>query len=294
MQQGKLAEFKEWLYSLNTWKLFSLMNLSIAKNHFVKGEKVIEAMMQIVPDMNIEDLQIPYCAVATDLYTGREVVLDTEKLFTSIRASNSIPSLFRPVKYGLTTLIDGAIANCLPLNRVSRLPEDILVAFDVNDVDEEGINRILHQEHEARLIDRRFQQEKEAEWKEMIEDFKNDTNTSLIKRLKHVGSLSMEVLKDILHYQKAFREEDSLDYDDNYYELLDRTFKLMNHKNTELMLQLYRPDVLVKMTFDSYGDMGDYVKAREISDIGYRLMNEALDRYEQGLSVFTTTCATAL
>jgi len=275
---GKLAEFKEWLYSLNAWEVFSLMDLSIAKNHFVKGERIIEAIMEIVPDVNIEDLPIPYCAVATDLYTGREVVFDYGPLFRAIRASISIPSLFRPVKYGLTTLIDGAIANCLPLNRVQRREDDLLVAFDVNDVDEEEISTILRQEHEARLIDKHFQLQKQAEIRDVIQDFRNDTDMGLVKRLKHAGSRSMAVLKDVFNYQKAFNENDSLDYGDNYYDLLDRTFSLMNHKNTELMLELYKPDILVKMPFDSYGEISDYAKAREISNRGYQLMCEALER----------------
>ena len=275
---GKLAEFKEWLYSLNAWEVFSLMDLSIGKNHFVKGERIIEAIMEIVPNVNIEDLPIPYRAVATDLYTGREVVFDHGPLFRAIRASISIPSLFRPVKYGLTTLIDGAIVNCLPLNRVERTEGDLLVAFDVNDVDEEEINLILRQEHEARLMDKRFELEVHEELLDVIHDFKHDTDMSLIKRLKHAGSRSMEVLKDVFNYRRAFNEDDSLDYGENYYDLLDRTFSLMNHKNTELMLELYKPDILVKMPFDSYGEISDYAKAREISDRGYQLMKEALER----------------
>ena len=275
---GKLAEFKEWLYSLDAWEVFSLMDLSIGKNHFVKGDKVIDAIMQIVPNINIEDLPIPYCAVATDLYTGREVLFDYGPLFRAIRASISIPSLFRPVKFGLTTLIDGAIANCLPLNRVRRTEGDLLVAFDVNDVNEEEINLILRREHEARLIDKQFELEVHEELLDVIHDFKHDTDMSLIKRLKHAGSRSMEVLKDVFNYRRAFNEDDSLDYGDNYYDLLDRTFSLMNHKNTELMLELYKPDILVKMPFDSYGEISDYAKAREISDRGYQLMCEALER----------------
>ena len=275
---GKLAEFKEWLYSLDAWEVFSLMDLSIGKNHFVKGDKVIDAIMQIVPNINIEDLPIPYCAVATDLYTGREVLFDYGPLFRAIRASISIPSLFRPVKFGLTTLIDGAIANCLPLNRVRRTEGDLLVAFDVNDVNEEEINLILRREHEARLIDKQFELEVHEELLDVIHDFKHDTDMSLIKRLKHAGSRSMEVLKDVFNYRRAFNEDDSLDYGDNYYDLLDRTFSLMNHKNTELMLELYKPDILVKMPFDSYGEISDYAKAREISDRGYELMCEALER----------------
>lgn len=278
---GKLAEFKEWLYSLDTWKVFSLMDLSIGKNHFVKGEKVIEAMMQIVPNVNIEDLPIPYRAVATDLYTGREVVFDRGPLFSAIRASISIPSLFRPVRYGLTTLIDGAIANCLPLNRVPRTEGDMLVAFDVNDVDEAEISHLLHQEHEARLVDERFEQEVHEELLDVLHDFKNDTDMSFLKRLKHAGSRSMALLKDVLNYRKAFHEDDSLEVGENYYDLLDRTFSLMNHRNTELMLELCRPDVLVKMPFDSYGDISDYAKAREISDRGHQLMCEALERYAE-------------
>ena len=275
---GKLAEFKEWLYSLNAWEVFSLMDLSIGKNHFVKGERIIEAIMEIVPNVKIEDLPIPYRAVATDLYTGREVVFDHGPLFRAIRASISIPSLFRPVKYGLTTLIDGAIVNCLPLNRVERTEGDLLVAFDVNDVDEEEISLILHREHEARLMDKRFELEVHEELLDVIHDFKHDTDMSLIKRLKHAGSRSMEVLKDVFNYRRAFNEDDSLDYGENYYDLLDRTFSLMNHKNTELMLELYKPDILVKMPFDSYGEISDYAKAREISDRGYQLMKEALER----------------
>ena len=61
-------------------------------------------------------------------------------------------------------------------------------------------------------------------------------------------------------------------------DLLERTFSLMNHKNTELMLELCKPDILVKMPFDSYGEISDYAKAREISDRGYQLMCEALER----------------
>ena len=275
---GKLEEFREWMKTVDKKKMLELTDFSLSLNHLVKGKKIIEAIMEFVPDVAIEDLPIPYRAVATDLYTGREVVFDHGPLFRAIRASISIPSLFRPVKYGLTTLIDGAIVNCLPLNRVERTEGDLLVAFDVNDVDEEEISLILHREHEARLMDKRFELEVHEELLDVIHDFKHDTDMSLIKRLKHAGSRSMEVLKDVFNYRRAFNEDDSLDYGENYYDLLDRTFSLMNHKNTELMLELYKPDILVKMPFDSYGEISDYAKAREISDRGYQLMKEALKR----------------
>ena len=146
------------------------------------------------------------------------------------------------------------------------------------DVNEEEINLILRRQHEAKLIDRQFELEVHEELLDVIHDFKNDTDMSLIKRLKHAGSRSMEVLKGVFNYRRAFNEDDSLEYGENYYDLLDRTFSLMNHKNTELMLELCKPDILVKMPFDSYGEISDYAKAREISDRGYQLMCEALER----------------
>ena len=55
---GKLQEFKEWITSLSGWSVFSLMDLSLSKNHFVKGDKIIEAIKKVVPDVDIESLDI--------------------------------------------------------------------------------------------------------------------------------------------------------------------------------------------------------------------------------------------
>ena len=158
---GKLEEVKEWLFTLDAWKVFSLMDLSISKNHLMKGDKVIGALKEIVPEVNIEDLKIPYRAVAADLYTGEEVIFDRGPLFDAVRASISIPSLFRPVKYGFRTLVDGGIVNTMPIDRAVRHEGDILVAFDVNDIDVESIRNSLVEE--AREEEDRQEQEKELE-----------------------------------------------------------------------------------------------------------------------------------
>ena len=277
---GKLDEFKEWLFALDAWKVFTLMDLSIGKNHLVKGERIIEAMMEIVPDVDIESLPIPFRAVATDLYTGEEVVFDRGKLFEAIRASISIPSLFRPVKHGLTTLVDGCIANCLPLDRVVRSEGDILVAFDVNDVDVAEIRSILARENAALVADTAFEQTKRAEMRGVFESVANRHDMGLIERLKYAGSRSIALIKDMINYEEEYDEKAALDYGDTYYDLLDRSFSLMNHRQSELSIALHRPDIVVKMPFDAYGEIADYAKAQEISEIGRQLMRDALDKYE--------------
>ena len=129
---GKLNEFREWMKTIDRKKMLGLIDFSLSLNHIVKGTRIIEAIMEFVPDMNIEDLPIPYCAVATDLKAGREVLFRKGSLFKAIRASISLPSFYEPVTINDMILIDGGIINPLPLNRVKRQPGDILVGIDVS------------------------------------------------------------------------------------------------------------------------------------------------------------------
>ena len=116
---GYLEPFKEWMRALDKYKVFSLVDFALSTEGLVKGDRVMEAMKELVPDVQIERMPVPFAAVAADLLTGDEVVLDSGGLYDAIRASISIPSVFRPV-------------NPLPLNRVRREEGDLLVAVDVS------------------------------------------------------------------------------------------------------------------------------------------------------------------
>ncbi len=129
---GKLDEFREWMKTVTRRKMFELTDFSLSLNHIVKGKRIIEAIMEFVPDVAIEDLPIPYCAVATDLTAGKEVVFNKGSLFEAIRASISLPSFYEPVQRDGMILIDGGVINPIPLNRVKRQSGDILVGVDVS------------------------------------------------------------------------------------------------------------------------------------------------------------------
>ncbi len=275
---GKLHEVKEWLFSLNGWKVFGLMDISISRNHLVKGDKVIEALQEIVPDMNIEDLEIPYKAIATDLFTGEEVIFDKGDLFSAIRASISIPSLFRPVKMGMRTLIDGGIANTMPLNRVERSGHDLLVAFDVNDVDVDAIRQILRDEADNAAAKEKSELERKAESKAVLDSVMHNDTMSFLEKLRLAGMHGHKLIQNAMTREE--RPQRQFDPDANYYTLLSRTFDLMNHWNAALMTRIYPPDILVKMPFDAFGAIADYARAEEICEAGRKLMKEALDRYE--------------
>ena len=275
---GRLDEVKEWLYSLDAWKVFSLMDLSLSKNHLVKGDKVIDALKEIVPDIDIRDLNIPYRAVAADLYTGEEVVFDRGPLFEAIRASISIPSLFRPIKYGYRTLVDGGIVNTMPIDKVVRNGNDIVVAFDVNDVDVDGIRKMLIDEAHAEEDRKESERKLDEETRSVINSVRNNTSLTFMEKVRLATSQGQKVLAHKMHDEEPDQE---VLFEENYYGILSRTFSLMNHVIAKVAADRYRPEVLVKMPFDAYGEIADYAKAREISQAGRELMKAALDRYEK-------------
>lgn len=277
---GKLQEFKEWITSLSGWSVFSLMDLSLSKNHFVKGDKIIEAIKKVVPDVDIESLDIPYKAVATDLCTGEEVVFESGKLFEAIRASISIPTLFRPVQHGMSTLIDGCMVNCLPSNRVQRKDGDILVVFDTNYMEPAALRATLLREFVEQSAEEAFYQQTKEEAVDIITDFKSQKDVGVIDRLYAAGSRAVELVGKVREFRKVAEERVDVDFGDTYMSIIDRSFSIMNHHQTEMMLKNYPPDVLVRMSFDAYGDIADYAKAAEIAEKGRALMAEALDRFE--------------
>lgn len=281
---GHLAEFKKWLLTLNSWKLFSLMDLSLSMNHVVKGDKLMDAIQKIVPDAQIEELNLPFSAIATDLYSGEEVVFDKGDLFSAIRASMSIPSLFRPVQVGETILVDGHSSNCLPLNRVKRSEDDILIGFDVNYFDIEAIRTNIAETKKTLAEYDALVAKKEAEVKALSTTIKMNKVNSFWQKLRALGQLRAEAKQEVRDFHETYVEPlPDIDYESNYYGLIDRTFSIMNQHNSRLMIELCKPDILVQMPFDAYGDISDYALADEIIEKGRKLMNEALNEYEAKL-----------
>lgn len=148
---GKLPEVKDWVLALDRRKVLSLVDFSLSLTHLVKGDRVMEALKEIVPDINIEDLPIPYTAVATDWNSGKEVIFDHGSLYDAIRASISIPLFLNPVRREDMLLVDGGLVNSLPLNRVVRHSGDLLFGINVSTHDYQG-ELLMQQFVERKLL----------------------------------------------------------------------------------------------------------------------------------------------
>jgi len=138
---GRLSEFKEWILNLGKTDIVKFADFTISPQGFIKGEKIFKTLEAFLPDINIEDLSLPYVAVSADIANHKEVVFRTGSLRQAVRASIAIPAIFKPVNIGNAMLIDGGFVNPIPLNRVMRTVGDLLVGSFVNaDLPEPNLN----------------------------------------------------------------------------------------------------------------------------------------------------------
>lgn len=249
---GGMEAFKQWLVQLDPVQVMAQVDISFSRNSLVKGQKIMETIQKRVPEVMIEDLPIPFTAVATDLYTGEEVVFREGPLFEAIRASISIPSMFSPVKWQGRTLVDGGIANTFPLNRVARTEGDILVGFNVNEIDAALIQGFLDSKAELQ---------------------KSKAQKPLLQRVE-------TTLQEIRMDADGREGWIPVGAGDNLGTVLQRSFGIMNSTIARMGIALTPPDILVSLPYDSYHGVYGYTHAPEIIEKGRTLMAAALDRYE--------------
>ena len=242
---GKIEEAHAWFSSLNQRQVLSLTDFSIGISHMVKGDRVMNAIKEWVPDREIEDLPIPCAFVATDIVHSRPVVFRSGKLFDAIRASISIPMCFAPVKYKGTLLVDGGLVNPFPLDIVSRKEGDILVGVNISARSTMQIGKALP-----------------------------DAPTVL----KKMGTFGGTVEKAWDTFQRNISTHEFASQV-NYLSLVNRTIDVQIQSHCRIMTELLKPDVVVEMAQDAFTTF-DFAKAKIIIAEGHRLMDEALDKYE--------------
>lgn len=128
---GKLEEFKEWVLTLDVLDIAKLIDLSFSKSGMINGEKVFNVLEDMIGDINIEDLPIPFTAVAVDLIKQKEIWIEKGSLLDAIRASIAIPTIFTPKKLNGMYLVDGGILNPLPIAPTVSNQNDLTIVVSL-------------------------------------------------------------------------------------------------------------------------------------------------------------------
>jgi NTE family protein len=105
--------------------------ITFLKNGFISGKKIQTVFDEYFEHKNIEDLKMPYKAVAVDMYTGKPYIYETGPLSQAVRTSISIPGVFKPVKKDDMLLVDGGIIDNVPCDVAKQFGTDVIISVDV-------------------------------------------------------------------------------------------------------------------------------------------------------------------
>ena len=127
----RLEQIEAFARSLTRRRVFTLMDLSFSGGSLISGERLRAALEQELDSFTIEDLPIPFAAVAAEVGTGHEVWLQRGSLPLAIRASYALPGIFEPVRVGARWLFDGALVNPVPVTVCRALGAEFVIAVNV-------------------------------------------------------------------------------------------------------------------------------------------------------------------
>lgn len=238
---GKLDVFKDWVIKLRKRDILRLMDFSLGINGLVKGDKFFEKLRTFIPDVNIENLEIPFSAVATDLLNEKEVIFSSESMFDAMRASISIPDIFVPVKYKHTLLVDGGVLNPTPISAVQRNEGDIVVVVDLYST--------------QNLIDK----------KQNIEVIQKDSK-KISDRLKKLRK----------HISKSIKKKDRLSA--GYLKVLDMSSEAMVDKISELTIEKYKPEIVINIASNAAG-IFEFYRAKALIEYGREQAEKSIREY---------------
>jgi len=213
---------------------------------FMDNSRIVDFIKEITGDIKIEDMKIPFAAVATDLITGEEVVFNRGWLSDAIIASIAIPTIFQPVHIGGRYLIDGGLSNPLPISTALEMNATKIIAVNVAP----NPHRIT-----AKLKNRKIK-EISSLIKELPGMF-----TSLLNDYKWLSSGSNDEVK-ASHPREIQIKPPTLT------RVLLQSISISTNNLMLQHLRYARPDVLIEPKIEEY-DMLEFYKGQRIIKCGY-------------------------
>lgn len=128
---GKLDEFEHLVRTLTRLRMVRLLDFMVPQNGILGGKRIFREMEKLVGEIHIEDLPKPFAAVAAELSTGHEIWLTRGHMLDAVRASVSIPGVFKPVKRDGRWLIDGALVNPVPVSVCRAMGARMVIAVNL-------------------------------------------------------------------------------------------------------------------------------------------------------------------
>lgn len=247
---GKMPEFKDWICNLDRIDVFSLMDFTFSSRGFIKGEKVYNALKNVIKDCQIEDFDIAFSCNAVDYKTGEEVIFREGSLYAAIRASGSIPTVFQPAKFHRHELIDGGVLNPVPISLLKNFGQNLVIVVGLNGPDSAIIAPPKKDRQGRSFISM-------PSW---LRDYRN---------------------KMLQYFPEQEKEEKSTSL--SSFNLMTRAFDLLQDRFCELLVAQYPVDIVVHVARNQAGTL-EFHRAAELIEIGRQKAIMAIDDWENANS----------
>ncbi len=238
---GKLNEYKKWTLELDIFDVASLVDFSFTGTGIIQGDKVFRVIEKMIGDVMIEDLPIPFTAVATDLIKQKEVWIQKGRLIDAIRASIAIPTVFTPKKIEERYLLDGGVLNPLPIAPTVADDTDLTIAVSLS----------AHVTKDYKLHIPKRERERESGMQEIFFEMAQKA-------------------------EELFAREKKSTFDDmGMFDIVGRTIDIMQNAVMECKMAGYAPDIIIGIPNDACG-FYEFNRAYEMIELGRIIAKEHL------------------
>jgi len=248
---GNIKTLEDVVLQFDWKKIIYFLDVVFPKSGLIDGNRIAEFVRSHVKEKNIEDLLLPFCAIATDLATGNELTIREGNIIEAVRASIAIPGIFTPSKRNNRILVDGGLVNPVPVSAVREMGADLVIAVDLNHdiVGKRGIVKTPTSNSPV------FPQDKETDYDatnggRMLEALQRRFETLDLPALTHI------------------RQWMTRDPAPNIFEIIMSSISIMEAQITAIRLKTDNPDMLIQPHLGHIRFL-EFNKAQEAIVAGY-------------------------
>ncbi len=260
---GNIDSFQADVLKIDWKRVLGYLDFVFPRSGLIDGRKINTFIRTHVAASSFADLPLPFCCVATDMFTGREIVQCQGDLVRAVRASIAIPGIFTPVEQGELFLVDGGLVNPVPVSVARENGADIVIAVDLN--------------HEFRT--RKNNRKKKDGPVAGKEHFSATASASLVGGTNRlVSELNKRLAGLRLVASQQFKQLLNRDDRPNIYEVLAASINIIESRITAARLVEAPPDLLIQPKLAHIHLLG-FDRAEEAIDRGYQAAMASLESF---------------
>lgn len=257
-----------------SWKeVLRFFDVQVPTRGLLDGSRIHRLLTEQVRHNAIEQMAVPFCAVATDLHSGREVRFTTGPVVEAVRASISIPGILTPVFHEGTILVDGGLVNPVPVSAARKMGAEVVIAVDLN-------AELLYPQTRHKKNTTSSKPDAFSQPPDLSPCRKPATPSGTLRRLKKTfREFEATVNGKIMEWRTQPE-------DPNIFEVVGKSLDIVEFQVTQTNLQLHPPEILLQPSLGHLG-LFDFHEAESTILEGYQTTIAAIPRIRE--AVFGTT-----